>query len=448
MLEIDANLIARHAAPAPRYTSYPTALQFTSKVDSKHYAEWLAALSGEATLSLYVHIPYCHELCWYCGCNTKAVQRYGPIGRYLDALEHEVRTVAALASAANAVTNIHWGGGSPNVLSAVHIRRLAEQLRASFRVRGGAEFAVEIDPRTLSQPQVDAFADAGVNRISLGVQDFDAAVQTAINRIQSFDTTRRAVEMFRERAVASINIDLVYGLPHQTLSTAEHTIDLVLRLQPDRIAAFGYAHLPARLKHQRLIDAAALPDARLRFELAGRIGQRLVEAGYVRIGLDHFARPDDALACRPVTRNFQGYTTDQATALIGLGASAIGRFSDGYVQNATPVGAYMARIAADGLAVSRGLRLAPDDRMRAFVIEQLMCGMAFSGTEMKRRFGAAAEPLYREAKALVASDRDGLVEPTRDGFRITERGRPFVRSLCARFDTYLTAGAAGHAAGV
>jgi oxygen-independent coproporphyrinogen-3 oxidase len=241
---------------------------------------------------------------------------------------------------------------------------------------------------------------------------------------------------------------LVYGLPHQTLATAERTLHQVLQLSPDRIAAFGYAHLPSRLKHQRLIETRTLAGPVQRFETSELIAQTLTGAGYVRIGLDHFAQPADALAGRQVTRNFQGYTTDRATGLVGLGASAIGRIGDTYFQNATPAGEYIACIDAGRLATARGLKLDLDDRLRGFVIERLMCDLQFPGYELNKLFGVAAEPVRREAEALLAGDSDGLVERTPGGFRVTDRGRPFIRSLCARFDSYLQPGTGRHAIGV
>lgn len=448
MSDIDPGLIARHAAPVPRYTSYPTTPHFSPAVGYLQYVDWLTALPVDADLSLYLHIPYCHELCWYCGCTTKAAQRYQPVARYLEALEAEIDAVASLVPQRHAVTHIHWGGGSPNILAAGDIGRLAERLEAAFQIVPAAERAVEIDPRHLTLAQADALAAAGVSRISIGVQDFDPAVQRAINRIQSFETTQRAIAMFRERGVGSVNVDLVYGLPHQTHASFRRTMELVLRLAPDRVAAFGYAHLPARLKRQRLIDGEALPGPLDRHVMSDTIAAMLVEAGYVRVGLDHFARPSDTLARRPLMRNFQGYTTDRAAALIGFGASAIGRIGDAYVQNATPIADYMRRIGEDGLAVARGLLLTDEDIMRAFVIERLMCDLEFPGEALVRRFGMAARPLHDVAEALLAADTDHLVERSGAGFRVTERGRPLLRSLCAHFDAYLHTRPGLHAAGV
>ena len=441
-------LVKRYSAPVPRYTSYPTAPHFSDEIGPQAYAAWLAALPAGARLSLYTHIPFCTSLCWYCGCCTKAVLRYAPVAEYLTALKAETANVSKLVPAAHEVTHIHWGGGSPNVLSADDIAALATAQRAHFRVREDAEFAVEIDPRDLDDDRVAAFARAGVSRVSIGVQDFDPQVQAAINRRQSFEETERAVLSFRAHGVGAVNIDLVYGLPHQTRDSVEETIEKVLRLKPDRVATFGYAHLPSRLKHQALIEETALPGPIERFAQANRLAHRLARRGYVRIGLDHYALPGDPLAAGPVRRNFQGYTTDTADALLGLGASAIGRLPQGYVQNCAAAADYARRIGECGLATIRGVALSESDRMRGLVIERLMCDLAFPAEELQRRFGASAGAILQEAEALIEADRDHLVERDGTSFRVTSRGRPFVRTIAACFDAYLDAGQARHAPGV
>lgn len=443
-----ADLARKYAAPVPRYTSYPTAPHFSPRVGDVQYVSWLGALPDRATVSLYVHIPFCHELCWYCGCNTKATKRYPPIAGYLRSLESEIMNVAALVPPKHRVTHLHWGGGSPNILSAGDIVALAGALQGAFNFAEGTEFAVEIDPRHMDAAKADAFARAGVNRVSVGVQDFDADVQAAIGREQSYATTRDAIAALRVRGIASTNIDLMYGLPRQTQASVERTIGQVLSLDPDRIAVFGYAHLPERMKHQRLMPLEALPETIERFAQAEQIGRRLEAHGYVRIGLDHFAKPGDTLAAGRVARNFQGYTTDTADALIGLGASAIGRLPQGYVQNAVAVADYERRIRAYGLGTAKGLALTGDDKVRAAVIERLMCDLTFSASSLRRTFGTAADPVVREAEALLETAEDGLVVPTADGFVVTDVGRPFIRSICARFDAYLPRSIARHAAGV
>jgi oxygen-independent coproporphyrinogen III oxidase len=441
-------VVKRYSAAVPRYTSYPTAPHFSDCIGPEQYAAWLAALPASANLSLYLHIPFCDTLCWYCGCSTKAVQRYEPVAAYLGSLTSEIVGVASRVPQDHQATHIHWGGGSPSILSPDDILALAEATRRHFHVADGAEFAIEADPRGLDEERIAAFAAAGVNRVSIGVQDFDARVQTAINRQQSFETTQAAIAALRAHGIDNINIDIVYGLPHQTRDSVAETVAKVLELGPSRIAAFGYAHLPARLKHQRLIDEAALPGVVERFAQANRLAHLLTAAGYVRIGLDHYARPDDPLACGPLARNFQGYTTDAADALIGLGASAIGRLPEGYVQNSVPIAAYARLIEETGLATARGIRLSESDRMRGFVIERLMCDLAFPADELSRRFGAAALPILEEAQALVEADQDRLVEREGDAFRVTERGRPFVRAIAACFDSYLDAGEARHSTGI
>jgi oxygen-independent coproporphyrinogen-3 oxidase len=434
------DLIKRYAAAAlPRYTSYPTANHFNDAVGPSEYRAWLEDLPQNANLSLYVHIPYCQQLCWYCGCSTKATQRYEPVDAYVNLLEREIGTLAALAPHQHHVSHIHWGGGSPDILKPYDILKLAAALRSVFYVDDAAEFAVEIDPRLLSRDQADAFAEAGINRVSIGVQDFDPRVQKAIGREQSFDATRHTVDLFRDRGIASVNIDLVYGLPHQTEESVSHTIEKVLQLAPDRIAIFGYAHLPSRLKHQRLIDEAALPGSLQRFAQSQRLERILLTEGYRKIGLDHFARATDTMAAKPLARNFQGYTTDQADALIGIGASSISKLPQGFAQNAIAVDDYGRRLETCGLATARGRALTTDDRIRADVIERLMCDFTFSAAALEARYGAQAKAVLSEAEAIAADDEDAFIERTREGFRLTETGRPFVRNICARFDAYLPA---------
>lgn len=440
--------LKKYAAPVPRYTSYPTAPHFSNHVGAAEYGTWLKEIKGKSSISLYCHVPFCDTLCWYCGCNTKITQKYEPIARYLEALEAEIVHVGKLVRPTLKVAHIHWGGGSPSVLKPEHIIHLAKLLKANFHWRKDAEFAVEVDPRGLASDRIAAFGKAGVNRVSIGVQDFEDKVQAAINRAQSFETTSRVITEFRAAGVKSVNVDLVYGLPHQTPDTVADTIDKVISLKPDRIALFGYAHLPARIVHQRLIDESVLPDTKSRFEQATVAAKHLVKAGYVRIGLDHFALPHDELATGRVRRNFQGYTSDGAETLIGLGASSIGRLPHGYVQNSTPIAEYERRIRENGLATARGHAMTPDDEARSFVIERLMCDFAFPAGELKERFGEVAGPILAEAQALVREDKEGLTEADGEGFLVTDRGRLFVRTLCARFDAYLGAKEVRHSSGV
>ncbi len=439
--------LQRYAAPVPRYTSYPTAPHFTA-IGPDTCAGWLRDAAPGSALSIYAHIPFCNRLCWYCGCTTKATQQYKPVAEYMTALLEEISTVGRLLPPGCRTVHVHWGGGSPSILVPEDIRILADAIAATFNQAAEAEFAVEVDPRHIDGERVAAFAAAGVSRVSVGVQDFNPEVQRAINREQTVEMTRSVVEMFRAAGVRGVNVDLVYGLPHQTADSVERTMDEVLALAPDRIALFGYAHLPSRLPHQRLIPDATLPGIADRFAQATRAAGQLVAAGYLRVGLDHFALPGDPLARGPLHRNFQGYTTDAADALLGLGASSIGRLPQGYVQNSHAAADYQRRVRGGGLATVKGRALTEEDRARSLVIERLMCDLAFPADEIRTRFPASADPLLAEARAVVEADADGLVTAEGAGFRVTEKGRPFLRTICASFDAYLNQKPARHSVGI
>jgi oxygen-independent coproporphyrinogen-3 oxidase len=438
--------------PVPRYTSYPTAPHFNAGVGAATQAEWLRALKPGAALSLYAHIPFCDTLCWFCGCSTKITQRYEPVARHLAAIEREAAAVAELAPPDAAVSHIHWGGGSPTMLSAADILRLMNAFRCNFRFSPGMEFAVEIDPRGLDAARIDALAEAGLTRVSIGVQDFDPEVQAAINRRQSVDETAAVVEAFRAHGVRSLNIDAIYGLPGQSWERLAFTLREVVGLRPDRIALFGYAHVPWMKTHQKLIPESALPGVQERHAHAEAAARLLVEAGYARIGIDHFALPHDAMAEAArdgtLTRNFQGYTVDHADALVGLGASSISRFPQGYVQNEIAIAAYERMVAAGGLAGVRGLAFSQEDVTRAAAIERLMCRLDFDGDALLASHGERALALIATAEEVLRDDRYGLVEREGAGFRITETGRPFARLIAARFDAYLQNGAARHSLAV
>lgn len=433
---IDADLLRKYAAPVPRYTSYPTAAHFRPDIDHAVYTQWLKTLPASSKLSLYVHIPFCDTLCWFCGCNTKAVRRYEPVAEYLPVLKSEIAHTAGIIGNSHKVMHLHWGGGSPNTLNAVDIEDLGASLTNAFPLADNAEFAVEVDPRGLTAEQVAAFARSGVNRVSIGVQDFSDEVQIAINRMQSYETTKYAVELFRAHGVQSVNIDLVYGLPHQTLARLDDTIAQVLTLRPDRVAVFGYAHIPSKMKHQRQIDDATLPGLAERYASAMLAARRMLEAGYLRVGFDHFALPGDTLVTKRLHRNFQGYTADYADALLGFGPSSISRLPQGYAQNSIPLADYTRRINEHGVSAARGYAFTPDDVMRNFTIERLMCDFVFPINELRERFGEAASPILVQAEELIANNRDGFIEPLKEGFRVTERGRMFVRTICSHFDAH------------
>jgi len=446
------DLAEKYAAPVPRYTSYPTAPHFHPGIGAESYGRWLAERPAETALSLYLHIPFCDSLCWFCGCHTKVVNRYGPIAQYLGLLGREIDLIADRLAGRRPVSHLHWGGGTPTILTPDDIEALTARLRRRFALLPDAEFGVEIDPRGLDRARVAALARAGCRRASLGVQDVNPEVQRAVNRLQPLEETRRAVDWLRAEGIDEINIDLMYGLPHQTVERVLTTVERVLTLAPGRIALFGYAHVPWMRRHQRLIDAAALPSPALRARQRDAAAGRLVEAGYRRIGLDHFARPEDPLAraqaAGRLRRNFQGYTTDEATALIGFGVSAIGALPQGYVQNAADLPSYRRALEAGRPAVVRGIALDDDDRLRRAVIERLMCDLEVDLGPLTRRFGRAPESLGPELAALAPMAADGLV--ALDGFRlrVEERGRPLLRSVSAVFDAYLGTGAARHSVAV
>jgi len=438
----EAILLRHGEARLPRYTSYPTAPVFSPAVGASVHARWLAGLAPDEPVSLYVHVPFCRSMCWYCGCHTTITARDEPIEAYLAALHGELALVAGLAPAPLPVAALHFGGGTPTIMGPARFAALMAALRRHVRFTADAELAIEIDPRTLDEPMIAALAEGGITRASLGVQSFDPLVQQAINRVQSIDETAAAANGLRAAGVARINFDLIYGLPHQTVASCLATVEAALALAPDRFAVFGYAHVPGFKKHQRLIDEAALPGGGERIEEALAIGEVLQAAGYVPVGLDHFARPGDPLAEAAggrLHRNFQGYTTDSCPTLIGLGASAIGQTRAGYVQNEVPIGRYQQAIAVGHLATTRGYRLTADDRLRAEIIERLMCDLAADVGAIAARHGADAAALLDGNARLAALLADGVAERAAGVVRVPARHRFLVRTVAAAFDAYLDA---------
>ncbi len=425
----------------PRYTSYPTAPFFSEAVSHATYAQWLASLPTGLSASLYLHIPFCRALCWYCGCHTTVTHHGAPVGDYLAVLRREIELVTDCLRHALPVRHVHFGGGTPTILEPSAFLDLLDLLRSRFDVAAEAEIAIEIDPRTLTGAMISALGRAGVTRASLGVQSFDPAVQAAVNRVQSFEQTATAVERLRGAGVKGINLDLIYGLPRQTVASCMDTVAQCLALSPDRFAVFGYAHVPAFKRHQRLVDETALPDGAARLAQAAAIADLLKGAGYKPIGLDHYALPDDLMTkagtARRLRRNFQGYTTDPGDILIGLGASAIGRLTQGYVQNDTSLGGYAARITRGDFATVKGHALTPDDRLRADIIERLMCDLRVDVGELCRRHGAPAEALLQANLLMQDLARDGLAQL--DGFVVSvpDEARSLVRCVASAFDAYL-----------
>ena len=430
----------------PRYTSYPTAPHFTAAVNGGVYAQWLAALPPTATLSLYIHVPFCVELCHYCGCNTRAARKREPVEVYAERLLEEIDLLQGLAG--RRLTHLHWGGGTPSILGPALLETIAAKLASRFDLSALKEHAIELDPRRLDRSLVRTLQAIGVTRASLGVQDASPHVQQAIGRIQPFDLVVRAAEWLRAAGIANLNIDLMYGLPTQTVRDVAYSAELAASLGPQRLALFGYAHVPWFKTHQKLIDEAALPGLAERLQQAETAAETLCGIGYQAVGLDHFALPDDelAVAARAGTlrRNFQGYTVDEADALIGLGASAIGKLPQGFVQNAPDLGGYSRAVEAGNFPIVKGLALSDEDRLRAHMIERLMCDLAL---DLDTVAGGIAR-FAPELAALAPLADEGLL--TIDGGRIeiTTRGRAYVRIAAAVFDSYLAASQKKHSVAV
>ena len=448
---MSAEAAFRFAGTAPRYTSYPTAPHFHDGVNDATVRRWMAAVRDSEVVSLYIHVPFCDRLCWFCACHTRHTLRYEPVAALLETLYREIALTAALLPPSVQVGAVHLGGGSPTLLTPDDLHRLMGMLRETFRFIPDAAISIEIDPTDMDDARLTAIAGAGFTRASLGVQDFQMKVQKAINREQSFEDTRAVVEGLRARGVRAINLDLVYGLPHQTVESIAETVAMSLSLRPDRLALFGYAHVPWFKKHQKLIDEAALPDREGRMAQSARAAALIRAAGYEAIGLDHFALPGDSLALAAargaLRRNFQGYTDDPFETLIGLGPSSISRFNEGYSQNTTAMGVYRRAVEAGRLPVSRGFELSDEDRVRAWVIERLMCEFGFSADEISGRFGEAAQKVLAKASDIQARFPDVLCKEG-ESFIVRPEMRPQIRSVAAAFDSYLGRGAARHSMAV
>lgn len=437
------DLIDRYSRPVPRYTSYPTAPHFREGFPAETYSAWLAGLEGHEPVSLYVHIPYCDTLCWFCGCHTKITMRYSPVATFVDALVKEIALVARHIGKRLPVGHIHWGGGSPTMLEEADMKRISDTIRANFDVTEETDFAVEIDPRGMTQERIDALAECGLTRASIGIQDANSEVQLAINRYQPMDETAHVADMLRRAGIGSLNLDLVYGLPYQTKERVIRTVDLALEFDPDRIALFGYAHVPWMKRHQRMINEDALPGVTERFDQAEAAAARLVTAGMERIGLDHFAKAEDGLALAQkagtLHRNFQGYTTDTCDTLIGFGASSIGSLPGGYIQNLPDIGGYQRAVFEGRLPVGKGFTLSRDDIVRREMISRIMCNLSLDIEATAVEHGFAPEAFSDALERLQPLAKDGLVEI--DGWKIVipDEMRPLMRNVAAAFDSYLNA---------
>jgi oxygen-independent coproporphyrinogen III oxidase len=446
-LDVPCDVLASHARPGPRYTSYPPATQFRSTFDRDGAAAELAAIADGDAISFYAHIPFCSQLCWYCGCNVEATRDRSKGTAYVDVLLREIALVAGAMGGRPRIVDLSLGGGSPNFLEISDLGRLLDEVRARFDVPSDAMLGIELDPRDTRPAQIDALAALGFRRVSVGVQDFDEGVQRIIHRHQSADATRAVIERARARGFTSINVDLVYGLPGQSPDSVGRTLDEVVKLAPDRLAVFGYAHLPHLRPHQRLVERLApVPGIPARIELLRVVMDKLADAGYVRVGLDHFARPDDPLARASAEgrlgRNFQGYVVHATDRLIGVGASAISDSGRAYWQNHVDVAEWTGAVLAGQLPVARGVALDADDELRRFIIMRLMCDGRLDFADVEARYGVSVNDTFRRELFTLSSDHAQLVDVDRDRGAIvaTPLGHHLIRNIAAVFDRY--AGAA------
>lgn len=426
-------------ASVPRYTSYPPADKFNAGVGSEVFSDWLGAIKPGADISLYVHIPFCERLCWFCACRTQGVNSDKPVLAYLETLFHELEMVAKALQGPVSLRRLHFGGGSPNVLSPEMTRDLAGEIFRLFPASKDLEFSVEIDPASFDADKCDALLDAGMSRASFGIQDFDPKVQAAIGREQSFEITRDHVEMLRTGGVRSVNFDLVYGLPHQDTVTLRNTLEQVISLRPDRIALFGYAHVPWMAKRQKLIDEDTLPGSQARLELFLLASRMLSGAGYVSVGIDHFVLPEDSMAEAAkrgkVSRNFQGYTDDPKMPLIGVGASAVSSMPQGYAQNLHSAADYTKSISVGKFAITRGYMLSAQDQATAWAIERLMCDFSLELEVMKKVFPETDKTLPAKLTKIAHEFLD-LVSFDGKTLTIEREPRFLARVIASRLDTY------------
>jgi oxygen-independent coproporphyrinogen-3 oxidase len=426
-------------ARVPRYTSYPTAPHFSAETGEAQFVAWVRAIPPGSRVSLYIHVPFCRRLCWFCACRTQGTVSDSPVVGYADDLRTELALLRAILPEGVTLSRLHWGGGTPTMLPPDCIRELSAAIRQAVPFGPDAEFSVEIDPNEIDAARLDALCEAGMTRASLGVQDFHPDIQKAIGRDQTYEVTRLAADMLRQRSITSLNADILFGLPRQTPERIADSVQKLLSLSPDRVALYGYAHVPWMSRRQVMIpsDSIPTPQERLRlFELAKEL---FLWDGYREIGIDHFARPGDGLERAAATgnlrRNFQGYTDDTAPVLIGLGASAISRFPQGYAQNAPVTAHYLRAVRSGHFATERGHAFRGEDTLRARMIEALMCDFRIDAAEMRDRFGVSAAQLA----ILFGRAREAFgefVDVDEDGFSIPNFARPLARIIARSFDAY------------
>ncbi|MBT8082182.1 MAG: oxygen-independent coproporphyrinogen III oxidase [Gammaproteobacteria bacterium] len=441
----DQDLIVRYGGRGPRYTSYPTALQFTDTLTADDYREAAKKSNdSDVPLSLYVHIPFCHSLCYYCGCNKIVTRNEERVARYMEMLYREIEMQSALFDRSRKVEQLHFGGGTPTYLDEQQLGALMAHLRASFNFdeSDNREFSIEVDPRTVDEQRIRELWDLGFNRLSLGIQDFNEDVQKAVNRAQSPAEVRALVDAARDAGFGSISFDLIYGLPHQTVESFNTTLDIVVGMQPDRLAVYNYAHLPQRFKGQRMINADDIPAPETKLDLLRHTIEKLCGVGFVYIGMDHFALPDDELVIArgngTLQRNFQGYSTHRHCDLIALGVSGIGGIGNMFAQNSITTMEYEEIIERGELPIRKGLIVDDDDLVRAAVIQDLMCYDRLDYEDFGQRIGIDFREYFADEVAkLDVLEQDGLIELSDAGIEITPKGRLLLRNIAMTFDRYI-----------
>ncbi|MGJ8602647.1 MAG: oxygen-independent coproporphyrinogen III oxidase [Marivita sp.] len=437
-------------AKVPRYTSYPTSPHFKNDVKPGDFSDWIEAIPENSDISLYLHVPFCRRLCWFCACRTQGTASGEPVGAYVETLKDELTLLKRHLPRGVRLSRLHWGGGTPTLLSAAQMRDLAAAVREAADFADNYEFSVEIDPNEIDAARLDALFDSGMNRASIGVQDFDPDIQKTIGREQSFETTKRAVDMIRERGIQSLNADILYGLPNQTRSKIVDSVQKLLSLSPDRVALYGYAHVPWMAKRQQMIPSDALPRPDERLELFETARKLFVWDSYDEIGIDHFATKSDGLsvAARSGTlrRNFQGYTDDTSEVLVGLGASSISKFPQGYAQNAPATSAYTKAIRAHGFSTVRGHSFSKQDNLRARMIEMLMCDFRVDTAALVRDFDTTRAEVTSILKAANA-ELENLLVVDDTGLFVPREARPLTRIIARSFDAYELS-SAGHSSAI
>lgn len=441
---INRELISRYNLSGPRYTSYPTALQFSDAFQTSDYQHAVKQVSEEAPLSIYLHIPFCATLCYYCACNKVVTKDRNKSLTYTNYLKREI-AIHAKQLGGRKVTQIHWGGGTPTFLSHAEMAAIIECLHHHFELapKSEGEYSIEVDPRAVNDRSMEFLAELGLNRLSVGVQDFDPKVQKAVNRIQSFELTEKVIQQARKNGFTSINIDLIYGLPYQTEQTFRETLDKVMRLSPDRLSIFNYAHLPMHFKSQASMPTQALPSAEEKLQILEYTVNFLTSNGYVHIGMDHFAKPEDELAIAQrdehLHRNFQGYSTHSECELLAIGVSGISKISDAYFQNEKELASYYKALDNSKVPLWRGVTLSKDDHIRRDVIMQLICHFHLAYKTIEDEYQISFADYFREEMLrLKAFEEDGLVSVCQEGIEVAPLGRLLVRNICTVFDRYLS----------